>query len=102
MNNSKALIAVLVMAVVTYLIRAIPLTVVRGKIRSPWLQSFLYYVPYTVLGAMVFPAILYSTGNIYGASAGFVVAMILAFSKQNLLVVAIGGVVTGYLVGLFR
>lgn len=101
MNNSKAIIAVIVMATVTYMTRALPLTFFRKKIKSVWLQSFLYYVPYAVLGAMVFPTILYSTGNIYTASAGFLVAMVLAFYEQDLLLVAIGGVVTGYLVGLF-
>lgn len=101
MNNSKAIIAVIVMATVTYMTRALPLTFFRKKIKSVWLQSFLYYVPYAVLGAMVFPTILYSTGNIYTASAGFIVAMVLAFYEQDLLLVAIGGVVTGYLVGLF-
>ncbi len=101
MNNSKAIIAVIVMAGVTYITRALPLTFFRRKIRSVWLQSFLYYVPYAVLGAMVFPTILYATGNIHTASAGFIVAMVLAFYEQDLLLVAIGGVVTGYLVGLF-
>lgn len=101
MNNSKAFIAVVIMATVTYITRALPLTFFRKKIKSTWLQAFLYYVPYAVLGAMIFPTILYSTGNIYTAGAGFIVAMILAFYEKDLLLVAIGGVVTGYLVGLF-
>lgn len=51
----------LVMAGVTYLIRMLPLTVFRREIRSPFLRSFLYYVPYAVLGAMTRPDIFYAT-----------------------------------------
>lgn len=101
MNPYKTFLAVLIMATVTYITRALPLTFFKKKIKSRWLLSFLYYVPYAVLGAMVFPTILYSTGNIYTATAGFVVAMVLSVLEKDLLVVAIGGVVTGYLVGLF-
>ncbi len=100
MNNYKAVIAVLLMAIVTYLIRALPLTFFRKKIKSPWLISFLYYVPYAVLGAMVFPAILYATGDTQTATIGFAVAMLLALLDQGLLTVAIGGIIAVYLAGL--
>ena len=60
---------VLVMALVTYLVRMLPMTVLRREIRSPFIRSFLYYVPYAVLGAMTFPDVLYSTGKAI-ASAG--------------------------------
>ena len=60
----------LVMAGVTYLIRMLPLTVFRREIRSPFLRSFLYYVPYAVLGAMTVPDIFYATGNLWTALAG--------------------------------
>ena len=60
----------LVMAGVTYLIRMLPLTVCRREIRSPFLRSFLYYVPYAVLGAMTVPDIFYATGNLWTALAG--------------------------------
>lgn len=100
MSDYKAVAAVLVMATVTYITRALPLTFFRKKIKSPWLHSFLYYVPYAVLGAMIFPAILYSTGNIQTAAIGFGVAMVLAFLEKDLLVVAIGGVVAAYIAGM--
>lgn len=53
-----------IMAGVTYLIRALPLVIFKGKITNRFVQSFLYYVPYAVLGAMTFPSILFSTGNL--------------------------------------
>ena len=62
MEMSAFLPYLLVMAGVTYLIRDLPLVLVRKKIKNRFLQSFLYYIPYTVLSAMTFPAILYATG----------------------------------------
>lgn len=79
---------ILVMALVTYLIRVIPLTVFRKKIENPYIQSFLYYVPYTCLTAMTFPAILYATESVWSALAGVVVAVLLAFYNKSLVTVA--------------
>lgn len=76
------------MALVTYLIRVIPLTVFRRKIENRYVQSFLYYVPYTCLTAMTFPAILYATESVASALAGVVVAVILAFYNKSLVTVA--------------
>ena len=76
------------MAFVTYLIRVIPLTVFRKKIENRYIQSFLYYVPYTCLTAMTFPAILYATESIWSALAGVAVAAALAFYNKSLLTVA--------------
>ena len=78
-----------VMAVVTYLIRMLPLTAFRRPIRSRFIQSFLTYIPYAVLGAMTFPDVIYSTGNLRTALAGIVVAIILAWRGKSLLTVAI-------------
>ena len=78
-----------VMAVVTYLIRMLPLTVFRKEIKSRFVQSFLTYIPYAVLGAMTFPDVMYSTGNIWTAAAGVVVAVILAWRGKSLLTVAL-------------
>ena len=78
-----------VMAVVTYLIRMLPLTVFRREIKSRFVQSFLTYIPYAVLGAMTFPDVMYSTGNLWTAAAGVVVAVILAWRGKSLLTVAL-------------
>ena len=77
-----------VMAGVTYLIRMVPLVLVKKKIKNRFIRSFLYYVPYAVLGVMTIPSIFYSTDNILSAAAGFVVAVVLAFFEKSLLTVA--------------
>ena len=80
---------VLVMALVTYLVRMLPMTVLRREIRSTFIRSFLYYVPYAVLGAMTFPEVFYSTGDLRTAAAGVITAVILAWRGKSLLTVAI-------------
>ncbi len=80
----------LVMAGVTYLIRILPFTLLRRPVRAPFLRSLLAYIPYGVLSAMAFPAILYSTGSIPSALVGTAAALILAFFRRSLLVVALG------------
>ena len=77
------------MAVVTYLIRMLPLTAFRRPIKSPFIQSFLTYIPYAVLGAMTFPEVFYSTGDLRTAAAGVITAVILAWRGKSLLTVAI-------------
>lgn len=97
MNKYKAIMAVFVMATVTYIPRALPLTLFKKKIKSPWLLSFLYYVPYAVLGAMVFPAILYATDSMISSVIGLGIALILAFLGKGLLMVALGSIIGVYL-----
>ncbi len=82
-------ILLLAMAGITYLIRMLPLVVFRKKIKSAYLKSLLYYIPYAVLSAMTFPFILYSTDNFYAALIGTVVALIAAAFKLSLIIVAI-------------
>ncbi len=86
-----------VMAGVTYLIRMLPFTFFRKKIRSRYLRSFLYYVPYTVLAVMTFPAIFYSVGSVPCAIIGTLVGIILAALGQKLLTVAAGSAVAVFL-----
>ena len=90
-----------VMAGVTYLIRMIPFTLFRKKIKSRFIQSVLYYIPYAVLSAMTFPAIFYSTNNTITAAVGTVIAIILAYFKFPLTVVAIAACAAAYITGLF-
>ena len=82
------LIYLLVMAGVTYLVRMLPLVLVRGKIENKYISSFLYYIPYAVLTVMSVPGILYSTGHIVSAAVGTAVALIFAYRKKSLIVVA--------------
>ena len=78
MSIEKFLLYVAVMAGVTYLIRMLPLVIFKKKIQSRFIKSFLFYVPYAVLAAMTIPDIFFSTGNVWSAVAGLVVAVILA------------------------
>lgn len=89
---SKTLLAVLLMALVTYLPRVLPIVLVKGKVQSRMIKSFLYYTPYSVLGAMTFPSILFSTENMYFSIAGTLTALVLAYFEQGLMKVAISAV----------
>ena len=77
------------MALTTYLIRVLPMTIFRKPIKSRFLRSFLYYVPYCCLTAMTFPAILSSTASILSGAAALIVAVILAYRGKSLIVVAL-------------
>lgn len=77
------------MAGVTYLIRMLPLVLSRKEITSPFIKSFLYYVPYACLAAMTFPAILSATASVVSAAVGFAVALIAAYKEKSLLTVAL-------------
>ena len=77
------------MALTTYLIRVLPLTIFRKPIRSRFLRSFLHYVPYACLTAMTFPAILSSTASILSGAAALIVAIVLAYRGKSLIVVAL-------------
>lgn len=94
-------IYIAVMAGVTYLIRMIPFTFFRKKIKSRFFRSFLYYIPYAVLSAMTLPAIFYSTGNIGTAVVGTVVAVILAFFNTPLIAVALAASASAFIAGIF-
>ena len=94
------LTAIVVMAIVTYLPRVVPLVLVQKDIKYKFIKSFLYYVPYAVLGAMTFPAILYSTGNMFSAIIGMTVAVVLAFFNKGLMKVAIASIAAVYIVEL--
>jgi branched-subunit amino acid transport protein len=88
MSDIHFLIYLAVTAGVTYLVRAIPLVLVRGKIRNRFVLSFLHYIPYAVLSVMTVPAIFYATGDRLSATAGFVVAVLLSLWNRSLLTVA--------------
>ena len=77
------------MALTTYLVRVIPLTVFRKPIKSRFLNSFLHYVPYACLTAMTFPSILTSTATVISGAAALVVAVILAYRGKSLLTVSL-------------
>ena len=89
----------LVMAGVTYLIRAVPFVLFRNQIRSRFVRSFLAYIPYAVLTAMTVPAIFYSTGDMVTAAVGTAVALVLAYVNCPLIVVALAAAASALLTG---
>ena len=91
-------IYVLVMAVTTYLIRAIPLTLLKKPIQNRFVRSFLHYVPTACLTAMTFPAILYATDHIWSGAAGLAVGVVLALKNKSLIIVAVASCAATFLV----
>ena len=94
------LIYLLVMAGVTYLVRLLPMLLIRKKITNRFIVSFLYYVPYTVLTVMTVPAVFYSTSSPISAAAGVAVAIILALFGKGLITVAGFGALSVFAVEL--
>ena len=88
MNNYPFILYLLVMAVVTYLIRMLPLVLIKKKITNKFILSFLHYIPYSVLTVMTIPAVFYSTGSTLSALLGFVVALFFALKGKGLPIVA--------------
>ncbi len=79
---------ILIMAAVSYAIRALPVTLIRGRIRSPFLQSFLYYVPYVTLSVMTFPAIIQATQTPLSGALALAAGILAALAGASLFQVA--------------
>ena len=94
MRVESVIAAILVMAGVTYLIRALPLVLIRREIKSRFIRSFLYYVPYVTLSVMTFPAILSATASVWSAAAAMAVAVTLSLLRCKLPVVAVAACAT--------
>lgn len=96
---------ILAMAVTTYLVRALPLTLLKKPFNSRFLKSFLHYVPAACLTAMTFPAILSSTEHMISGAVGLLVGVLLAFKNKSLILVAVSSCaavfVTEQLIKLF-
>ena len=101
-NLKTLLIYIAVMAGVTYLVRMLPLVIFRKKIENQFIKSFLYYIPYAVLAAMTIPAIFTSTGSIWSAIAGLIVALLLAFFEKGLVTVALLSSLAVFIVELIQ
>lgn len=99
--NNNIYLYLLVAAGVTYLIRALPMTLIRKNIKNRYIRSFLQYVPYVTLAVMTFPEILSATETSWSALAGFLVAVLIAYFDGNLFRVAMGGCIAVFLMELF-
>ena len=92
---------ILTAAAVIYLIRMLPLTLIKKEIRNPFIKSFLYYVPYVTLAVMTFPAILSATSSPVSAWAGFITGAIIAYVDGNLFKVSLGACAAVFIAALF-
>lgn len=82
-------IYIIVMAVVSLVIRALPVTLLRKQIKNRFIKSFLYYVPYVTLAVMTFPAITEATSNPTAGLVALIVGIVVAFFRKNLFETAI-------------
>lgn len=94
-------IYIIIMAAVTYLIRVLPLTLIRREITNKTLRSFLYYVPYVTLSVMTFPAIIEATGSQWSGLAALIAGIALAAAGVRLLGVAVCSCAVVFLIELF-
>ncbi len=94
-------IYMLIMAGVTYIIRVLPLTLIRKEIKSTFIRSFLYYVPYVTLSVMTFPAIIEATENPIAAAIAFVTAILLAWFGRSLFQVSVIACIVVFITELF-
>ena len=99
--NHNVYIYILVMAGVSYLIRVLPLTLIRKEIKNKTLRSFLYYVPYVTLAVMTFPAILEATGSMWSGMAALIVGIVLAWFGRSLFQVAVLSCAVVFVLELF-
>ena len=99
--NHNLIFYILVMAAVTFLIRALPLTLIRKPIKSRFLRSFLFYVPYVTLAVMTFPDILHATDSVWSGLLALVAGVALAWSGQGLFVVAVASCLAVFVSEIF-
>ena len=89
MSNARIYVSLIAMIIATYLIRVLPLTLIRKEIKNKYIKSFLYYVPYVTLSVMTFPAMIYATSSIWSGIIAFAVAIGLAIKGFNMFQIAV-------------
>ncbi len=90
-----------IMALVTYLMRVLPMTIFRKEIKNKTIRSFLYYVPYVTLTVMTFPAILEATGSVWSGFAALIVGVLVAWKGGSLLIVSIVSCAVVFVIEMF-
>lgn len=90
-----------IMALVTYLMRVLPMTIFRKEIKNKTIRSFLYYVPYVTLTVMTFPAILEATGSVWSGLAALVIGVLIAWKGGSLLIVSVTSCAVVFLLEMF-
>ena len=85
--NTVLLIAI--MALTTYLVRALPLLLFRKKVENRFVKSLLHYLPYAILAAMTVPAMFFAAGDVRSGAVGFTAAFLLALREKSLVAIAL-------------
>ena len=98
---SRTTLYILVMAAVSYLIRVTPMTLLRRKIENPFIQSFLYYVPYVTLMVMTFPAIIHAAASPVAGTAALAAGILIAWKTSDLFQTAVGCCLVVFILELF-
>lgn len=93
-------IYILIMALVTFLIRALPMTLIRKPIKNEFIKSFLYYVPYVTLAVMTFPAIIECSNSPLAGGLALIIGIIAAYKNASLIKVALIACVVVFIVEL--
>lgn len=101
MKEHNIYVYMLIMAGVTYLIRVLPLTLIRKEIKSTFLRSFLYYVPYVTLAVMTFPAIIEATNSPVAGAVAFIAAILLAWFGAGLFQVSVIACIVVFVIEFF-
>jgi branched-subunit amino acid transport protein len=94
---NKFLVVVFGMSLVTYVPRVLPMLLLKDKGLPKSLRNFLSYIPYAVLGALIFPGILDSTGSLITSISGGIAALIVSLFKVNVIFVVFAGILTSYI-----
>lgn len=89
------------MFAMTYLVRVVPLVLVRSRISNRFVRSFLYYIPYAVLASMTFPAVFYAAGNTAAAAGAVAAGVLVSLCGGNLVTVALTASAAVYVISLF-
>ena len=98
--NKEFFILLTAMVITTYLVRMLPFSFFSKKIENRFIKDFLYYIPYSVLGAMTVPYIFYAGGSLWSSLAGFGAALMMAFFNRSLLSVAAVSCLVAYIVSI--
>lgn len=99
--NTYIWTAIFLMAIVSFCIRVLPLTIFRKEIKNTFVKSFLYYVPYVTLAVMTFPAIMYNTSTMWSGFIAFIVGIILAWNGVSIFQTSVLCCVVVYIMQLF-
>lgn len=99
--SGNTYIYIAVMAVVSFLIRVLPLTLIRKQIKNRFLKSFLYYVPYVTLAVMTVPAIVHATQSPIAGLVALIVGVVVAWFGFDLFKTAVCCCATVLILELF-